>query len=176
MTLTGTTPADREDLAFFELQVALGAVNSFQSATQHADGKAGTLVAVYAGLTAFVASRAGEVLPDLIGAPHGYPGLAVLAVFTAATVATGLSLLQAIRPRVTPPPGENRFAFPTVAAGFARGVPIRRADAATMTAEAWSMAGAMAVIALTKHNHVRRAVYGMTVMLVASIAAVWLLA
>lgn len=180
MTLIGGTATDRDEHAFLELQVALGTVNSFQSATQHADAKAGTLVAVYAGLAAFVASQAGGALPDLFDAANGgwhlYLALAVLAVFTTASIITGLSLLQAIRPRITPPPGENRFAFPTVATRFREGLPTASADLSAMRAEAWDMAGAMAVIALDKHNNVRHAIHGMAVMLISTITAVWVLA
>jgi heme/copper-type cytochrome/quinol oxidase subunit 4 len=34
----------------------------------------------------------------------------------------------------------------------------------------------VAAIALAKHNHVRRAVYGMTLMLITTVLAVWVLA
>ncbi|WP_432840961.1 hypothetical protein [Dactylosporangium sp. CA-092794] len=179
MTFFTGSPANPGEQAFLELQVAVDTVGSFQSATQHADSKAGMLIAVYAGLAAFVSTRAGADLPGLIRAGHWdwrlVAAVGVLVVFSAATVATGVALLRAVRPRLTPPPEENRFAFPTVADRFARGVVLPRAGADEMCAEAWSMAGAMAVIALAKHNDVRRAVHGMTAMLVTAVLAMWTL-
>lgn len=173
------TPAERGEQALGELQVALGTVGSFQSATQHADSKAGMLVAVHTGLTAFVVSRTSEALPALFDPAQPawrlVVAVVVLAVFSIAAVVAGLSLLQAVRPRLTPPPEENRFAFPTVASRYAQGLPLRPASMDDMCAEAWSMAGAMAVIALAKHHHVRRAVYGMAAMLVTTVLVVWCL-
>jgi HEAT repeat protein len=174
-----TLPA-ADERSFLEVQVAVGTVTSFQSATQHADSKAGMLAAAGAALAAFVTGHAADRLPPLLAGPHpdwrARAAVAILAAFTAAAVATGVALLQAIRPRIAPPPDEvNRFAFPTVAHRLATGHPIARADPDELCAEAWSMAARMAAIALAKHRHIRFAVYGTAAMVVMTLPAIWLL-
>ncbi|MER7167863.1 Pycsar system effector family protein [Micromonospora sp. NPDC000207] len=161
---------------FEDLQVAMNVTASFQTAIQQADAKAGMLIAVHTGLLALVATTTGDTVRRLVlgDGPTSWATVAAwtaLAVFTAATVAGGTFLFQTVRPRLSPPGPENRFAFPSVRPA---GQPVGAQTAAQLCAQAWQHTATVAEIALAKHRHIRRALRCLPVMLLSGVPLLWL--
>jgi hypothetical protein len=65
-------------------------------------------------------------------------------------------LLRALIPRTAPPPGHNQFAFPSVANDLG---PIR-VSVREQHAQAHEVGRVLAKLAMVKHRHIRRAMYG----------------
>ncbi|MFD2474146.1 hypothetical protein [Amycolatopsis silviterrae] len=152
-----------------ELGTVLATVSSFQGAIQHADDKARTVAAVLAMITAMTTAQIGSLST---AHPFAVPRSAVAAVllcFAAAYVFSSVHLVKAIWPRTSGPGRDNRFAFPSVAAGLGpRSVRDHRAQAG-------ELAALLAKLAMRKHRHVRAALAG-TCVLLASGPGVLLLA
>lgn len=173
---TGPDRPERTLTPFEELQVAMNVTASFQTAIQQADAKAGMLIAVHTGLLALVAATTDDTVRRLVlgDGPTSWAAAAAwtaLAVFTAATVAGGTFLFQTVRPRLSPPGPENRFAFPSLRPG---GQPVAAQTAAQLCTQAWQHAATVAEIALTKHRHIRRALRCLPVMLLSGVPLLWL--
>ncbi|MFY1686159.1 hypothetical protein ACN265_32065 [Micromonospora sp. WMMD730] len=162
---------------FEELQIATNVTASFQTAIQQADAKGGILVAMYAGVVAVAATGNADLVRALWRGSHFSTGPAALlwvtlGLFVLGTLGCGAFLFQAIRPRLTPPAGANRFAFPTVAIS----VPMARpAVPDQLIAEAWGHAEAMAVIALAKYRNIRSALYCLPAMVLPAVPLIWVL-
>ncbi|MEQ0565595.1 Pycsar system effector family protein [Amycolatopsis sp. NEAU-NG30] len=140
-----------------ELGTSLTTISFFQNAVQQADEKARTVVAVQTMVTAMVAAQLG-----VLGTPHAasVPRPVLVVVVLCFALAYGYSvfhLVQAIRPRTSPPPGDNRFAFPAVAAGT--GCSLRQ-SVREQCAQAYDLARLLAALAMRKHRHLRFALAG----------------
>ncbi|GAB2735253.1 hypothetical protein [Amycolatopsis magusensis] len=140
-----------------ELSTALHTIAFFQGLVQHADEKARTVVAVQTMIAALVTAQLGMLGKPPTGAVSRLVILSILVCFAIAYVHSSFHLVQAIRPRTAAPSGDNRFAFPSVAAGSADlvHVPLRK-----QCAQAHDVIRLLAVLAMRKHRHVRSALAG----------------
>jgi hypothetical protein len=154
-TLPTTRPVTAEPATEFaaELATTLATLTLFHSAVQHADDKARTVVAIQTMLTAMVAAQ----LTFLVE-----PGAAmsaqfvILAVFVTGHLQSSYHLLRAITPRIVPNSQYNQFAFPSVANDLS---PIRMSTR-EQCAQAHEVGRVLANLAMVKHRHIRRAMYG----------------
>ena len=154
-TMPRTRPVTAEPATEFaaELATTLATLTLFHSAVQHADDKARTVVAIQTMLTAMVAAQ----LTFLVK-----PGAAtfaqwvILAVFVPGYLQSSCHLLRALIPRTAPTPGHNQFAFPNVANDLG---PIR-VSVREQCVQAHEVGRVLAKLAMVKHRHIRRAMYG----------------
>ena len=154
-TMTRTRPVTAEPATEFaaELATTLATLTLFYGAVQHADDKARTVVAIQTMLTAMIAAQ----LTFLVE-----PGAAtfaqwvILAVFVPGYLQSLYHLLRALIPRTAPTPGHNQFAFPSVANDLG---PIR-VSVREQCAQAHEVGRVLAKLAMVKHRHIRRAMYG----------------
>jgi hypothetical protein len=140
-----------------DLATTLSRLTLFQGAVQHADDKARTVVAIQTMLTAMVAAQL-----TFLADPHPTGGtkvaqLAILVVFASGYFQSSCHLLRAIVPRTAPPQGHNQFAFPSVAMS---GPSPARSSPREQSAQAHELGRLLAHLAMVKHRHVRRALYG----------------
>ncbi|WP_328471187.1 hypothetical protein OHA21_06580 [Actinoplanes sp. NBC_00393] len=144
-----------EDLRpYRDLRLALDAAASLQATIRHADMKAQILLGLHGGMAVAVLQQA-----PMLGRLDN-PALNALAVigaiaWLAGVAVSGWHLLATLAPRLTGPPGTNRFAFP------AR--PPETDDIAEQRDEAWSAVSTLADIALAKHGRVLRSLPGLCV-------------
>jgi hypothetical protein len=152
--------ADNSDLKVWrDLRLALRIAASLQTSIRHADAKTAALLGVHGGLAASVAESA----PSLLQVPGAVrPGIAALLslVFICGLATTGWQFGRVLAPRLAGPQGQNRFAFPNLAANGRRPA---LADARRLREEAWSLVSTLAGIAMAKHRHVRRSLLGLAV-------------
>ncbi|MGW4645112.1 hypothetical protein [Kitasatospora sp. NPDC004289] len=148
------------------LSVALSALTAFQGYVQQADSKVNTLLVVHTGgVVAVVSALAGRDTP----ARFPVPTLLVMAGFVAAFLISGLHLVQALRPRLSPPVPPSRFAMTGV--GHLGLGHVAGADPDAQRVEAWAMAQLLGQIALLKNRHLSRATPWTAVMLLLGVVA-----
>lgn len=155
--VTRTKPAD-------ELATTLTTLTLFHGAVQHADDKARTVVAIQTMLMATVAAQ----FAFLVG-----PGaarvaqLAILAVFVPGYVQSSCHLLRALLPRLAPTSAHNQFAFPSVATdpGTAQ------VSVQDQCVHAHEVTRVLANLAMVKHRHIRRAMYGTCALFVSTLGS-----
>jgi len=150
-----TRPVTAESATEFaaELATTLATLTLFHSAVQHAGDKARTVVAIQTMLTAMVAAQ----LTFLVGPGAAMsPQLVILAVFVPGHLQSSYHLLRAFIPRTAPTLEYNRFAFPSVANDLG---PIR-VSTWEQCAQAHEVGRVLANLAMVKHRHIRRAMYG----------------
>lgn len=144
-----------------ELATTLATLTLFHGAVQHADDKAKTVVAIQSMLMATVAAQfafAGAV---------GVAQWVFLAVFVPGYLQSSCHLLRAIVPRLAPTVAHNQFAFPSVATGRAPGrVPLQE-----QCVQAHEVSRVLAHLAMVKHRHVRRAMYGTGALFVSALGS-----
>lgn len=155
--VTRTKPAD-------ELATTLTTLTLFHGAVQHADDKARTVVAIQTMLMATVAAQ----FAFLVG-----PGaarvaqLAILAVFVPGYVQSSCHLLRALLPRLAPTSAHNQFAFPSVATDPGA-APVSVQD---QCLHAHEVTRVLANLAMVKHRHIRRAMYGTCALFVSTLGS-----
>jgi hypothetical protein len=155
--VTRTKPAD-------ELATTLTTLTLFHGAVQHADDKARTVVAIQTMLMATVAAQ----FAFLVG-----PGaarvaqLAILAVFVPGYVQSSCHLLRALLPRLAPTSTHNQFAFPSVATDPGA----TRVSVQDQCVHAHEVTRVLANLAMVKHRHIRRAMYGTGALFVSTLGS-----
>lgn len=164
MTVLGDSETVTRPKLADELATTLTTLTLFHGAVQHADDKARTIVAIQTMLLTTVAAQ----FAFLVG-----PGvarvaqLAVLAVFVPGYVQSSCHLLRALLPRLAPTSAHNRFAFPSVAAApGASPVTVRE-----QCLHAQEVSRVLAHLAMVKHRHIRRAMYGTYALFVAALGS-----
>jgi hypothetical protein len=128
---------------------------------------------VQGGLTALMTAQFGLLARPAQPTVGRVLAFVVLGLFVLGCVVSGIHLFHALRPRMVAPSSPNRFAFPSVAAYAAPWPP--QADARQQCAEARQVAKMLAELAMTKHRHVRRALYWTCAALASSFASLLLL-
>jgi hypothetical protein len=155
--MTRSKPAD-------ELATTLTTVSLFHGAVLHADDKARTVVAIQTMLMATVAAQSAFLVAS--GAARAAQ-LVILAIFATGYVQSSCHLLRALLPRMAPTSMYNRFAFPSVSTGpGAMQLPIQE-----QCVHAYEVSQILARLAMVKHRHIRRAIYGTCVLFVSAIGS-----
>lgn len=146
----GGSTADEEASAGLRSGLAVHA--SVKATTQFADAKGGILGAVQTGLMAVAVPQGGAVREAW---EHGGPGAWISAGLLVVQVVTFLAavycVVQALRPRLGPPPAPNRFSLPLLAA--ADGTPPPSGEDRERE-EIWQLIPVLARIAMTKHRYI----------------------
>jgi hypothetical protein len=148
-----------------EVVSALAAATVCQSYVQHADTKAGILVVVQAGGASMLAAQMGPVFAIMRGGD--WTGLVLLAAFAVSFVASGYSLVQALRPDLRPTDRPSRFSIvnrPSRNTGH--GNPAQQAE------EAWATVRLLSEIAARKHRWIARSIPWTCLMVVSTIGAI----
>jgi hypothetical protein len=158
MSRTRTVSADPAA----ELATTFATLTFFHGAVQHADDKARTVVAIQTMLTAMVAAQ----LTFLVK-PNVIAQLMILAVFVPGYLQSSCHLLGALIPRTAPTLGHNQFAFPSVANDLD---PVRVSVREQCT-QAHEVVRVLANLAMVKHRHIRRAVYGTCALFVSALGS-----
>lgn len=138
------------------LATTLSTLTLFQGAVQHADDKARTVVAIQTMLTAMVAAQLTFLTDPHPEGTAKIAQLVVLAIFVPGYLQSSCHLLRALIPRTAPPAGRNQFAFPSVASDPL----LARLSPREQCAQAFEVGRLLANLAMVKHRHVRRAMYG----------------
>ena len=160
--MTRNKPAD-------ELATTLTTLTLFHGAVQHADDKARTVVAIQTMLMATVAAQFAFLLaPGVMRMAH----LAILAIFVPGYVHSSCHLLRALLPRMAQTSARNPFAFPSVA------VAVNSAElpVSEQCAHAHEVSRVLARVAMVKHWHIRRAMYGTCALFVSTVGSLALAA
>lgn len=152
-----------------ELATALTTLTLFHGAVQHADDKARTVVAIQTMLTATVAAQFAFFLA---AGPMRVVQLGVLAFFVPGYVHSSYHLVRALLPRLARTSARNPFAFPSVAvAADTAELPVRE-----QREHASEVGRVLARLAMVKHSHIRRAMYGTCVLFVSTVVSLTLVA
>jgi hypothetical protein len=161
--VTRNRPAD-------ELATTLTTLTLFHGAVQHADDKARTVVAIQTMLMATLAAQF-AFLP----APGAMrvAQLVLLAIFVPGYVHSSCHLLRALLPRMAQTSARNPFAFPSVAvaADVTGLLPVDE-----QCAHAHEVGRVLARLAMMKHWHIRRAMYGTCALFVSTVGSLALVA
>lgn len=154
-----------------QLSAAIAALGSFQQATEQADGKAGTLVTIQAGIAAVAATQIGAAVGlSLSGAARA--GFWLLsAAGLVAFLRCGWLLAAVLTPRTVRATAANRFSLAGAAARHARGRAASR-DREVTADDVWHVAEGVADIALRKSRRIAGAIRWTLVTLV--LTATWL--
>jgi hypothetical protein len=152
-----------------ELATTLATLSMFQGNVQHADDKARTVVAIQTMLMATVAAQFTLLVNS--GVAHTIL-LAVLAVFVLGYAQSSIHLLRALIPRMAPASMHNPFAFPSVATGPGSATPQLVQE---QCVHAHEVSHRLAQLAMLKHQHVRRAMYGTGALVVSTLGSLVLL-
>lgn len=155
--VTRTKPAD-------ELATTLTTLTLFHGAVQHADDKARTIVAIQTMLMATVVAQLAFLAPP---GPARVAQLAILAIFVPGYVQSSCHLLGVLLPRMAPTSAHNRFSFPSVATHPGAAV----VSAQEKCLHAHEVSQALAHLAMIKHRHIRRAMYGLCVLFASALGS-----
>ncbi|MEV4948725.1 hypothetical protein [Streptomyces sp. NPDC053755] len=138
------------------LRSGLAVYTALQAANQFADAKVGVLGVVQAGLVAASVPQ-GAVVREAWehGGPGAWVAAGLLVLHVAAFLPAVYCVVQALRPRLTPPPAPNRFSLPLLAS--ADGTPPPRDDDAER-AELWQLIPVLARVGMAKHRYIARGV------------------
>ncbi|WP_335937823.1 hypothetical protein [Streptomyces sp. PTD5-9] len=149
-----TVPAGDEKAA--GLRSGLTVYTSLQASAQFADTKVGVLGAVQAGLMATAIPQGGVVHEAWErGGPAAWAAGGLLLLHVAAFLPAVYCVVQALRPRLGPPPLPNRFSLPLLA--MADGTPPSRDEDGELK-EIWQLIPVLAQVVMTKHRYVARGV------------------
>jgi hypothetical protein len=140
-----------------ELTTTLNTLALFQGAIQHADDKARTVVAIQTMLTAMVAAQLTFLVDPNPTSSVKVARLVILAIFVPGYLQSSYHLLRAVIPRMAPTSGRNQFAFPSIAVDYPSPI---RVWPRNQHVQAREVGRALANLAMVKHRHVRRAMYG----------------
>ncbi|WP_461005487.1 hypothetical protein [Streptomyces capparidis] len=153
---TSARPTGTDDEATLGLRSGLAVYASLQGAAQFADAKLGVLVAVQAGLMAVSVPQGGAVRQAWErGGPGAWVAVGLLVLHLAAFLPAVYCAVQALRPRLGPPPAPNRFSLPLLAT--LDGTPPTPGEARERD-EVWQLIPVLARVAMTKHRYVGRSV------------------
>ncbi|ANW17104.1 hypothetical protein I3J09_02140 [Streptomyces clavuligerus] len=138
------------------LRSGLAVYTSLQASAQFADAKAGILGAVQAGLMATALPQGGAVRDAWErGGPLAWCAVGLLLLQVAAFLPAVTCVIQALRPRLGPPPAPNRFSLPLLAAADGSVPP---ADEDSECREIWQLIPILAQVAVVKNRHIGRGV------------------
>jgi hypothetical protein len=151
-----------------ELTITLSTLTLFQGAVQHADDKARTVVAIQTALTAMVAAEVTFLVDPQPTGSARIGLLVVLAVFVSGYLQSTSHLLRALIPRTATVSGRNQFAFPSVASDVPS---VARLSLREQCVHAAEVGRVLANIAMVKHRHVRRAMYGTGALFISALSA-----
>lgn len=139
-----------------DLRSGLTVYTTLHASAQFADTKVGILGAVQAGLMAAAVPQGGVMREAW---ERGGPGAWVPTVLLLLHVVTFLPavycVVQALRPRLGPPPTPNRFSLPLLAITDGTAPP---ADEAGERREIWQLIPVLAQVVMTKHRYIARGV------------------
>ncbi|MEU1788261.1 hypothetical protein ABZ553_20785 [Streptomyces sparsogenes] len=136
------------------LRSGLAVYASVKAATQFADGKVGILGAVQTGLMAVAVPQGGALREAWErGGPGAWVSAGLLILQVGSFLAAVYCLIQALRPRLGPPPTPNRFSLPLLAA--ADGTPPPPGEERERE-EIWQLIPVLARIAMAKHRYIAR--------------------
>ncbi|WP_030751714.1 hypothetical protein [Streptomyces sp. NRRL F-5135] len=160
----GSTATDARETPGLESGLAI--YTSLQAATQFADTKVAVLGAVQAGLMA-TALPQGEAVREAWerGGPGAWVAVCVLVLRVTAFLPAVYCVVQALRPRLGPPPAPNRFSLPLLA--IADGTPPPPGQDLERQ-EIWQLIPVLAKVAVTKHRYITRGVAWTGLMAVAA--------
>ncbi|MFE2938773.1 hypothetical protein ACFXKG_06810 [Streptomyces sp. NPDC059255] len=160
----GSTTSDTPGTA--DLETGLAICASLRGAAQFADAKVGVLSAVQAGLLA-TALPQGDVAQEAWrrGGPGAWIAFCLLLLHVTGFLPAVYCVVQALRPRLGPPPAPNRFSLPLLA--IADGTP-PPADQDRERREVWQLIPVLARVAMTKHRYIARGVLWTGLMAVAA--------
>ncbi|MEO3973817.1 hypothetical protein [Streptomyces sp. CAU 1734] len=138
------------------LRSGLAVYTSLQASAQFADAKAGILGAVQAGLMA-AALPQGSAVRDAWerGGPLAWCAVGLLLLQVTAFLPAVHCVIQALRPRLGPPPAPNRFSLPLLATADGSVPP---ADEDSERKEIWQLIPILAQVAMAKNRHIARGV------------------
>ncbi|MEV3870684.1 hypothetical protein [Streptomyces sp. NPDC049906] len=138
------------------LRSGLAVYTSLQASAQFADAKAGVLGAVQAGLMATALPQGGAVREAWErGGPLAWCAVILLLLQVALFLPAVHSVVQALRPRLGPPPSPNRFSLPLLASADGSTPP---ADEDSERKEIWQLIPVLAQVAMAKNRHIGRGV------------------
>jgi hypothetical protein len=115
------------------------------------------VVAIQTMLTAMVATQLTFLVDPYPTGTIKIARLVILAIFVPGYLQSSLHLLFALIPRTALIVGRNQFAFPSVAGDEPSPV---RVSPRSQGVQAWEVSRSLAILAMVKHRHVRRAIYG----------------
>jgi hypothetical protein len=138
------------------LTSGLAVYASLQSSAQFADAKVGVLGAVQAGLMVAAVPQ-GDVVREAWdrGGYSGWMAVLLLGLHVAAFLPAVYHVVQALRPRLGPPPSPNRFSLPLLAT-MDSAVPPPDEDRERQ--ELWQLIPVLARVVMAKHRHIVRGV------------------
>ncbi|MFE3941175.1 hypothetical protein ACFXPV_04730 [Streptomyces sp. NPDC059118] len=150
----GNTNAGEEEVA--SLRSGLAVYTSLQASAQFADAKVGILGAVQAGLMA-TAIPQGRVVRETWerGGPVAWVAVGLLILHVAAFLPAVYCVVQALRPRLGPPPAPNRFSLPLLATADGTPPP---SDENNERKEIWQLIPVLAQVVMAKHRYIARGV------------------
>ncbi|MFF8955083.1 hypothetical protein [Streptomyces sp. NPDC014894] len=138
------------------LRSGLAVYTSLQASAQFADAKAGILGAVQAGLMATALPHGGAVRDAWErGGPLAWCAVGLLLLQATAFLPAVTCVIQALRPRLGPPPAPNRFSLPLLASADGSVPP---ADESSECKEIWQLIPILARVAMAKNRHIARGV------------------
>ncbi|WP_406740205.1 hypothetical protein [Streptomyces atratus] len=160
----GNTTAGEEKAA--DLRSGLTVYTSLQASAQFADTKVGILGAVQAGLMATAIPHGGVVHEAWEhGGPAAWVAAGLLLLHVAAFLPAVYCVVQALRPRLGPPPTPNRFSLPLLAISDGTPPP---PDEESERKEIWQLIPVLAQVAMIKHRYITRGVIWTGLMTVTS--------
>lgn len=138
------------------LQSGLTVYTALLASAQFADAKVGILGAVQAGLVATAVPRGDDVREAWErGGPGAWVAVCLLLLHVTAFLPAVYCVVQALRPRLGPPPTPNRFSLPLLAT--ANGTPPPHDEDSERT-EIWQLIPVLAQVAMAKHRYISRSV------------------
>jgi hypothetical protein len=150
----GNTTAGEEKAA--GLRSGLTVYTSLQASAQFADAKVGVLGAVQAGLMATAVPQGGVVREAWErGGPGAWVAACLLLLHVAAFLPALYCVVQALRPRLGPPPTPNRFSLPLLATADGTPPP---PDEDSERKEIWQLIPVLAQVAMAKHRYIAKGV------------------
>jgi hypothetical protein len=139
-----------------DLRSGLVVYTSLHASAQFADTKVGILGAVQAGLMAAAVPRGGVVREAWErGGPGAWVTPVLLLLHVAAFLPAVYCVVQALRPRLGPPPTPNRFSLPLLATADGTPPP---ADKDSERREIWQLIPVLAQVVMAKHRYIARGV------------------
>ncbi|MDO0927237.1 hypothetical protein QQY24_18120 [Streptomyces sp. TG1A-8] len=138
------------------LRSGLAVYTSLLASAQFADTKVGILGAVQAGLMAMAVPQGGVVREAWErGGPGAWIAVGLLSLHVAAFLPAVYCVVQALRPRLGPPPAPNRFSLPLLATADGTPPP---PDEDSERKEIWQLIPVLAQVAMAKHRYIAKGV------------------
>lgn len=152
------------------LHVAMETINSFAGWVMNSDTKIATLSTAQVILAVFMAAQPlGRAWP--VDSPLRATALIAVLLFVISFLATVRHLGAALRPRLSPGPELNHFAFPSVARVSAENLGHEPPDC--LARQAWAQVHILSVIAMARYRRFSRALTWTSLNVISVI--IWLL-